>query len=131
MEVAKWTSYAPPPFDRYALLGLPEEESEQLECIGDRGQPQTGISVTLNLLGVEPIDTRSDVPRFAGILQDGRHLASVVGMSGGPILGISEVGDSVKYQCVAVQGSWIKGSRTIYGTPVSIVVDAVLKMFES
>jgi hypothetical protein len=49
-------------------------------------------------------------------------------MSGGPILGISRDGAAWPYACVAVQGSWDPGRRMIYGTPVSIVVDAITQI---
>jgi hypothetical protein len=89
---------------------------------------------TLTLAGVQalrrpPQDRMvSPIPRFAGVLNDGGRLGSMKGMSGGPILGVSRDGAAWHYACVAVQGSWDSGRRMIYGTPVSIVVDAITKI---
>jgi hypothetical protein len=134
LPVAPWEGRTPPRFDSYALLGLPEEEMVMLERTGERG-PQIGHEVTLMLADVEalaspPADRiQSPIPRFAGILRDGGYLDRVSGMSGGPILGISEVeGGSWSYSCVAVQGSWARNERLLLGTPMSIVVDAIVRL---
>ncbi len=51
-------------------------------------------------------------------------------MSGGPILGVTRNGAKWHYACVAVQGSWGSVRRTIYGTPVPIVIDAITKILK-
>jgi hypothetical protein len=53
----------------------------------------------------------------------------VKGMSGGPILGITQ-NDSGRweYAGVAVQGSWRRPNRMLFGTPISILVDEILKL---
>lgn len=133
LPIAAWNGHRPPPFDKYALLGLPEEEMERRERMGDRG-PQIGYMTTLNLVGVQPLPSPppdrivSPIPRFAGVLQDGGHLASVKGMSGGPILGITNGDAGLEYGCVAVQGSWDEGRRMIYGTPVAIVAEHITQL---
>lgn len=133
MPVAGWTARTPPPFDHYALLGLPLEELEPLTRMGERG-PQIGYMATLSLVGVQPLASPpadrvvSPIPRFAGVLQDGGQLGSVKGMSGGPILGIAKTDAGWQYGCVAVQGSWDEGRRMIYGTPLGIVVEALTKL---
>jgi hypothetical protein len=133
MPVAGWLSHTPPPFDHYAVLGLPTEELQPVTRLGERG-PQIGYMTTLILAGVQALESPppdrvvSPIPRFAGLLNDGRQLESVKGMSGGPILGVSKAEGSWGYACVAVQGSWDAGRRMIYGTPVSIVVDAITKL---
>ena len=133
MPVAEWASRTPPPFDHYAVLGLPMEKLEPRTRMGDRG-PQIGYITTLTLAGVQALPSpppdriESPIPRFAGVLNDGGQLGSVKGMSGGPILGVSRDRAAWPYACVAVQGSWDSGRRMIYGTPVSIIVDAITKI---
>jgi hypothetical protein len=133
MRVAAWTGRRPPQFDFYAVLGLPDEHLEPRSRMGERG-PQIGYIMTLSLVGVQPLESPpadsavSPIPRFAGALRDGGCLGSVKGMSGGPILGISKTDGGWDYACVAVQGSWDKGRRLIYGTPVSIVVETITKL---
>lgn len=136
LSVAPWKDHSPPPFDYYALLGLPEEEMELQDRIGARG-PQVGYSMNLSLVGVQALECPppdrvvSPIPRFAGVLLDDRQLDSVKGMSGGPILGISKVEGTWHCSCVAVQGSWDEGRRLIYGTPVSIVVEGITRLLLS
>jgi hypothetical protein len=133
MPVADWVSCSPPPFEHYAVLGLPTEQLELRTRMGDRG-PQIGYMTTLTLAGVQALPSpppdriESPIPRFAGLLNDRGQLGSVKGMSGGPILGVSRCGMAWPYACVAVQGSWDVNRRLIYGTPVSIVVDAITKI---
>lgn len=130
LRVARWTTSRPPRFDAYAVLGLPKEELEPRSRMGERG-PQIGFMTTLNLVGVRALEKPppdrivSPIPRFAGVLQDGGQLGSVKGMSGGPILGVSQREGGWEYACVAVQGSWDERRRIIYGTPVSIVVETI------
>jgi hypothetical protein len=54
MPVAEWVSRTPPPFDHYAVLGLPTEELEPRTRMGDRG-PQIGYMTTLTLAGVQAL----------------------------------------------------------------------------
>lgn len=136
LPVAPWKGGSPPSFDFYALLGLPAEEIDLQERMGSQG-PQVGCSMNLNLVGVHALECPppdrvvSPIPRFAGVLLDGGQLDSVKGMSGGPILGISKVKEAWQCSCVAIQGSWDKDRRLIYGTPVSVVVEGITRLLLS
>lgn len=134
MPVAVWDGRSPPPFAEFALLGLPDEGMSPMERQGERG-PQIGHAVTLTLVGVQalpaplPEHVLSPIPRFAGILCDNDSLASAVGMSGGPIIGVNpRAPGKWDYACVAVQGSWLESKRMIFGTPASIVTEAIAKL---
>jgi hypothetical protein len=135
MPIARWTSCTPPPFNTYALLGLPDGEFTSLTRMGEGGT-QIGCMTTLMLVGVEalampPTDRIvSAIPRFAGHLNEGRQLESVCGLSGGPILGVSKNRQTWDHACVAVQGSWDERRRIIYGTPISIVVEALVPLLQ-
>ena len=54
LPVAAWDGHNRPPFDYYALLGLPEEKMEPQERMGARG-PQIGYRTTLSLVGVQAL----------------------------------------------------------------------------
>ncbi len=43
---------------------------------------------------------------------------SIVGMSGGPVLGFVQEGNEIKYWIVAMQSSWHPSTRTIKATPI-------------
>ena len=133
IPVAAWDSRSPPRFDTYALLGMPVEEMVAVSREGPRG-PQIGHQVNLILAGVEPLSVApparvaSHVPRFAAWLRDGDELESVVGMSGGPIIGINPA--SREYACIAIQGSWRSQTRMVLGTPMGILVDAINRLLD-
>jgi hypothetical protein len=125
LPTAGWRGYNIPKCNEYGLLGLPEEDIKPIDPSWQRG---AGLNVQLVLvpLQVEPVpsvDPVSRIPRFTARLLDGGQLESVVGMSGGPILGVRklEVG-GWEYACIAIQGSWDRVTRTVFGTPAGLIV---------
>jgi hypothetical protein len=55
--------------------------------------------------------------------------ANVIGHD--PILGINKnLMGGWDYECVAVQGSWVRGERMLFGTPLSIVADAIMELLK-
>src|SRR5205807_1404919 len=66
------------------------------------------------------------VPKFPWIgveLKDKTEIKSIVGMSGGPILGFkSQTGRPPLYTIVGVQGWWDKQRRIAYGSSLTVVV---------
>jgi hypothetical protein len=112
-------------FDAYIMLGLPEEfvtcdqegEGDNLRLIG---------KVSPTMIGVKPIDvppqgTKPTIyPRFMGKLHKDLPLSSVVGMSGGPIFGF-RYGPPSAYWVVAIQSSWLRSQRVVFGCPVPVL----------
>lgn len=66
----------------------------------------------------------ADLPRFL----DGQQ--SIVGMSGGPILGFAQIKDEVRYWPVAIQSNWHRPTRTIKATPVALFGPAIIPWLE-
>ncbi len=128
LPVAQWGGYTPPECDAYGLLGLPEDGIEELQATSVRG---SGQIVSLVLIPLEPCQVPADhlispIPRFAAILREGGQLKSACGLSGGPILGIRKWKDNQsEYAGIAVQGSWSRERRMVFGTPMAIVVGII------
>ena len=127
MPIGGWNEDGPHQCDAYALVGLPEERITKIAPTAMRG---SGITVQLTAVGLEPVAVPSDTgvsrfPRFAAVLSDG-ELCSPVGMSGGPILGMRRTeGGNGQYTCIAIQGSWDRERRMVFGTPIAIVVGPI------
>jgi hypothetical protein len=128
----------PPPSSemiQYAVVGLPEQFIERRTT----GSGTAHISVNptfLYLEGVEPpAEMKRSFPCFYGRLGDnlynpntGGILESVVGFSGGPIIGFfKRPGGSgeLRYHLVAVQSAWRKDLRIVVGPLMSVVASAL------
>jgi hypothetical protein len=128
VPIGGWNGLEPPKCDAYALLGLPEESNKKIAPTSMRG---SGISVKPAVVVLQPVSVPSDkiiskFPRFAAVLLDGGGLLSPVGMSGGPIFGMRWTeGGNGQYNCIAVQGSWDRERRMVFGTPIAIIAAAI------
>ena len=108
-------------FDAYTMLGLPEEfvKYEQDGSLGIVFPTMIGVKALDNPLeGTKP----TIYPRFVGQLQEGLPLSSIVGMSGGPIFGF-RYGPPMAYWVVAIQSSWLRGQRTVFGCPLPVLAE--------
>jgi len=103
------------------MLGLPEEfvKYEQDGSLGIVFPTMIGVKALDNPLeGTKP----TIYPRFVGQLQEGLPLSSIVGMSGGPIFGF-RYGPPMAYWVVAIQSSWLRGQRTVFGCPLPVLAE--------
>lgn len=131
LPTAGWLGYTIPRCDHYCLLGLPEEDIEQIAQTETEG---SGVSVQLVLVPLEAdavpaVDPNSRIPRFAATLLDGGQLKSVVGMSGGPIIGIRSLAEGGwGYACIAIQGTWDRDKRKVFGTLAGMIVATTEKL---
>jgi hypothetical protein len=120
LEEKNWIHQANVTFDGYVMLGLPEEFSS--DTVNDAGE---GI-VSPTMFGVQRLDPPPDDtpvtnnPRFVGQIRAGTPIKSVVGMSGGPIFGFS-FGEQTRYWVVALQSTWIRSSRIVYGCSLPVL----------
>lgn len=111
-------------YDGFAILGFPEENLQS--DIGEKTGPvalfiQPGLA-PVRYLPVPPEDV--DVPkypRFMGELLDSSKPASIVGMSGGPVIGFKRQSDGLDYWVVAIQSKWLESKRITYGCPLPVV----------
>ena len=109
--------------ERYFLLGLPTE------FLDFRGKERVIEYMRLGATLIpadpvpEPQTMKKEYERICGKVadqledRDGRTLADIDGMSGGPIFGIRKVREGYAYSLVGIQSAWMKGLRVIAGTP--------------
>src|SRR5262249_10184721 len=118
-------------FDRYGILGFPEELFDRRRQIDAAGFTVIGGVRPVLLMGkrVEAVPREKPMPTtpwFAVELADKGDLNSMVGMSGGPILGfLHRPGQPDLYTIVAVQGWWDKERGIAFGTSLTRVLNAL------
>jgi hypothetical protein len=79
-----------------------------------------------------PEDIRPTNERFAGVVVPELPFAKVTGMSGGPIIAIARgKSGQEQYFVEAIQSKQVGTTRRIYGCPVKLFMDAVLREIEA
>jgi hypothetical protein len=109
----------PSDLDVFFLLGLPAELTS--ERVSTSGNATVGMTM-LRLKKAEAEEQTTLFPRFVGVIDSRTSLESLKGMSGGPIFGFNTERPN-KYWIVAVQSSWKKSERKVYGCPVTHIFD--------
>ena len=103
--------------DKHVMIGLPEEFVCQKLGIDVNGR-LTLCSVDPVVMTVEacdiPEDKNQDLLCFKIGFPD--RIKSIVGMSGGPIIGYRICEEGIRYWVVGVQGWWNKSTRVAFGT---------------
>ncbi len=129
----------PPDILGHALLGLPDQFTEQLTTTG--GFP--ALSVRPTLIPVRRIDPPPEMatkfPRFYGQLSrrlvnehTGASLDDMQGLSGGPIVGFKPYPDGqVRYFLVAVQSGWRRDLRVVAGPLMPAIADWIGEELEA
>ena len=109
-------------YDVYWMLGFPEE------LTSERISPPRDTSVQAIMFGVKKLDAAPDrrspteYPQFVGQLDPALSLNSIKGMSGGPIFGFKLMPNGqLRYWIVALQTSWERETRTVYGCSVPVL----------
>jgi len=116
-------------YDGFAILGFPTEDVTS-DVNDDRSGPVT-ITVRPGLSPVKRMMTRPAgfpqhvAPWFYGELLDHSHPASIVGMSGGPIVGLKKNGENLDYWIIAIQSQWYEKPRITLGCPLPLVLDVL------
>jgi hypothetical protein len=122
---ANWEKQEGLEFDRFFILGFPEEFHSSFV---QNDVVYGGASPTL--LFARPLESapedlpETEFPRFVARLDDNVKLKSLKGMSGGPIIGLKSGRDDL-YWIVAIQSSWLKDRRIVFGCPVPVFADLV------
>jgi hypothetical protein len=118
-------------FGKHMVIGLPQKaiEASSWKSQGKVHfeafvRPMTIDIEKLNELPEGIRETR--YPRFIGKINGDLPIDSIIGMSGGPILGFSKEAD--KYWIVAIQSSWLSTSKIVFGCPIIIIADFVERM---
>lgn len=123
-EEENWRHQHTVTFDGHFLLGLPAELSPQRTFGGGATfQPVGAPVVKLDDLPADIFEEEQKLelahPQFYAKLREDVALESIVGMSGGPIIGVRvEPGNMVRYWIVAVQSRWYPQHRIIAAGPV-------------
>jgi hypothetical protein len=104
-------------FDRFMMLGIPEEATETHQLVAEKG---VRAIVNATLIPVQAIAHPKDIPApsrpwFVGQISKDRAPKSIVGMSGGPIFGIKKIDGDERYWVVAIQSWWDKKRRISFG----------------
>jgi hypothetical protein len=112
-----------PPSDvmhyQYRIFGCPKHFTSQSRLTRD--DPLVGhVKPTFPVVKREVDDTSCDYPMFKGVISEG--LESVVGLSGGPILGLAEYKGQHIYNVMALQSKWLKSTREIWGCPCHVFI---------
>jgi hypothetical protein len=128
IDEGHWRSQAEVQFDNCFVVGLPEEMTIDTVVGGDKALIQPFMFKVKPVPEGYGLATR--FPRFVGRIEHELGIASVVGMSGGPIVGFSSANPG-QYWVVAVQSSWMKSERLVFGTPVPVIADFVLDLFSA
>ena len=96
--------------DRCILAGMPTEHGELLSVSPGK---QNEIFMKPHTVPIRrTADDALPYPRFVGQIANMHGIDSIVGMSGGPIFGMS----NDQYTVVALQSRWTQNTRTVYAT---------------
>ncbi|MGV3616457.1 MAG: hypothetical protein ACO1SV_14095 [Fimbriimonas sp.] len=117
--------------DAYWMIGFPEEFNH-LSAKDEVAQVQM-TPTPLPLLRLDDETTKQGYlrlrfhvrPEFA--ISGERHLSSVVGMSGGPVLMLKKIDDSVRYWAIAVQSAWLRDARITFCFPLASLAASLLE----
>ncbi len=118
---ANWVHTGNMQFDFFAMIGLPNCEAEQRTFTEGRREAvvtfQHPVVIFLESCPAPVGVTPSSCPQFYGKIQSNVDLESVVGMSGGPIIGFRKVANGqLAYWPVAIQSRWLPGQRVVIGS---------------
>lgn len=113
-----WAQQDDVTFDGYALLGLPDEFSSKVLPSDGRVEVSPTM-ITIRELEQPPPGFSRPYRRLVARIIDPITLRSVVGMSGGPIIGF-HIGEAVRYWIVGLQSTWLEGSGTTFACPFPV-----------
>jgi len=133
---ANWVHQRDISFAFFAMLGLPNEDAEQITKHAD----VKSINTLQNpaLLFLDPCELPDGIapasnPQFVGRIKPCADLKSVVGMSGGPIFGFCKNSNGpLAYWPVAIQSRWLPERRIVIGTllaPIALTIEQDLEKF--
>jgi hypothetical protein len=116
-------------FGHHIMIGLPQTSIET-SIRENQGKRLIDAFVRPMTIDIEKLDKAPDYakethyPRFVGKIGD--DFDDIDGISGGPILGFNKEGD--RYWIVAIQSSWLRESKIVFGCPIPVIAEFVDKM---
>lgn len=132
---ANWVLQSDITFDFFAMLGLPNECAQQITNHKNAVESVTTFQNPA-MLFLDPCELPSEItpasnPQFVARIDLRADLDSIVGMSGGPILGFRKNADGqFAYWPVAIQSRWLSDSRIVVGTFVAPIAAAIEQEIE-
>ena len=117
-------------FDGYLMLGLPEEFTSNTVDAEGIGQLSPTLLVAKRLHAPPAGSPVTQYPEFIGTLAKNFGLQSVRGMSGGPTFGINSE-PPMRYWIIALQSSWSKDSRTVFGCSFPVLASLMTEWTQS
>lgn len=126
-------------FDQYLLTGVLRETAEetgQVARLGLAAQTMRVASVWFPLTNKQ-IDETEKVKRLKfdftldGLEVNGRPITSLVGLSGGPVVGCNRLGDKVgAMMLVGIQSAWLEKSKQVLVCPATPLINSIWQEIE-
>jgi hypothetical protein len=113
-----WKESPHQPFDHFMMLGIPGEMVEERWS----GNELVALRLPRGLFRLTKVDRPEDAKptsheRFYGRISEGEKegltLTDISGVSGGPILGGTNVPGGVRFRVIALQSAWLAGIKTV------------------
>ena len=111
-----WAKIDEKNLDTFFILGFPEELAEK-ELTEDDHALVNPFLLKVEKPGDDIDPSLISDRRFVGVINGELSVASIKGMSGGPIIGLSRSNPNV-YWIVAIQSGWLSSKRIVYGCPI-------------
>jgi len=133
-----WARQGAVAFSMYSILGIPENvplPDSTINVEEKVAAKQQGMVQPI-LLSVQEIDQPDNVDRptypwFVAKISENAKIESVVGMSGGPILGFAKDSEGrLRYWVVALQSWWDKDRRIVFGCRVPFFAEMICNGFD-
>jgi hypothetical protein len=132
-----WGTADPSAYDFFSILGFPTCLVSDPTVLVPHGDGVAGI-VSPTMVWVDRVDNPIEglppvtFPWFVGRVKCKADLTSIVGMSGGPILGFRKGADgNLRCSLVAVQSRWWEQSRVTLGCALPDILRAVNRLRSS
>jgi hypothetical protein len=115
-------------FDHYGVLGFPEELFDRRRRVSVCGETIVGGVRPVLMMGQQTdyLPDYKPTPEYTWLgvkLKDKTEIISIVGMSGGPILGFKDQPNKAPlYTIVGVQSWWDKEHRIAYGSSLPVII---------
>jgi hypothetical protein len=130
----KWACEGVDHFKQFFMVGLPAVAARQITASCE-GRNTVTTSPNPELLVLDPCEPHpkmkpSSAPQFVAKIVGRGDLTDIQGMSGGPIIGVRDLGGGRSaYSLVAIQSRWLPDKRIVVGTLLSEIasdLDAML-----
>jgi hypothetical protein len=113
-----WARQHQQDLDVFLILGFPDELA--LPTLIDGAAHVTPSLIRVVRSEAPAVTPGTKYDRFVGKIEGTLGISSIVGMSGGPILGFNTQRPHV-YWVVAIQSTWLPQSKIVYGCPLPTI----------